>query len=872
MTTRPKLTNNNLIRQVDLPTWEWIRQLPQASGGLTSACAAQNGIFHETHGRYVYYLVANVNFWRYDTWSDGWMQLSSPPFNTTTLSDMEFIGGYGPTGRVLAATSTTLEIAGIPGRALESYEVRIVGGTGRGQRRQIVTQNEPVVADRGIPTSVAAGTTATLTDTTKSWAINQWAGYSVRIEFSTGVNQVRRILYNDATTLTYVAHANYAANVNATVAQMGTLPAAGASIYSIESTTLTVETAWATTPDATSIYRVLSGGIAYTYSASLAPCFYNIAEDTWYLGASPSAALAAAATESRLVACNETQNIWWTGKAASGTAHTLVDPEANWDVNEWVGKLVWITAGTGEGQIRRITANTATQLTWADNATPPASDSRYAIEGYDGGVATSGGASTLTDSTQAWATNRWVNYRVTIVFGTGRGQTLNILSNTATELTLVQPWASSAANAVTPDNTSVYLIEADDTVVYSAHSLTAAILRTSLTNGITHIGARIDQGAVVPAAAKYGDFPPIAVVSTSGTTTQTVITMIPHGFRTGWTITHSGDTSAAAAQNNISAVITVTGQNTYTYSAPGSTAAWLISSSSATTLKDSTKNWSTNEHAGRLARFSTGVPAIGGASTQATAVIASNTSNTLTFAVGTGSIPTSGSSNYVITKNDAIGRQDGGIATGAGQTTTTLQDTSKTWVTNIHVGRRMRYLSHTGEATEVAITANTANTLTFAASTAPVAGSTAYAILGQVARGQGLCLVMQSGGSRADQQGRFLYSHRGGATIGTDRFDLTTNQCLQMASLQTLETLSTGTMTCYDGGDCIYFTKDNTQRLYCLNMVTGVISCGPQTPYVAGNATIGNRLTITETRDRLKFLIFNRHSNVEMFRTLLFWE
>jgi len=869
----PKLTTNTLIRQVDLPTWEWIRQMPAVSSALSSGCTAHNGNFHPSHGRYVYYFVGTVQFWRYDTWSDGWMQLSSPPFATTVLSDVGFLGDYGPEGRVISATGTTLDIAGIPQRVLETMEVRIIGGTGRGQRRYITTQAEPVVADRGIPTTVLAGVTSTLTDTTKAWTINQWVGYSVRIEFSTGVNNVRKILYNDATSITYISHAKFSENVLSAPAQMSSLPVVTNSIYSIESSTLTVETAWATTPDATSRYRVLSGAIAYTYTGFPSPTFYNIAEDLWYIGASPTLIMAATGTESRLEASGETQCTWWNGIATAGSTTTLTDSLANWVTDEWIGKCVWITSGTGEGQLRKISANTSTQLTWVTVGTAPTTTSRYSIEGYDAGVATSGAASSITDTAQAWTTNQWTNHRVNIVFGTGKGQSLNVLSNTATALTMVQPWASCFPGAVSPDSTSVYLIVCDNTVLYSAHAPTSTILRTSLKNGISFVGAEIDQGNCCSGSARYGDFPPVAVASSTGTAgTVTITTVNPHGFRTGWTILHAGDTGASAVQNNISAVITVITATTYSYVAPGSTAVWVIAAQTTSILKDSSKAWTASEHIGKLVRFSNATLLISGSSAQATAYISANTANTLTFGAATAAAAFSGTSNYVITKLDAIGQQDSGVATGVAQGTTSLADTSKTWVVNIHTGRRMRYLSHLGEAAEVLILNNTATALIYAPATLPVAGATAYAILGQATRGLGTCLEFQSGGSRAAMRGRYLYSFRGGATIGIDRFDITSNVCLQMSGLQQFEVLGSGTMAAYDGEDRIYYTKDATNRMYCLNLVTGIVSASPQIPYVVGTAHIGNRMTVTVTRDRLKYLILNRHSNVEMFRTLLFWE
>src|SRR3990167_8643344 len=68
------------------------------------------------------------------------------------------------------------------------------------------------------------------------------------------------------------------------------------------------------------------------------------------------------------------------------------------------------------------------------------------------GTATSGAATTLTDTGKAWTTNAFIRMKVRITGGTGSGQTRYIVSNTATVLTISPAWATN------PDNTSVYRI------------------------------------------------------------------------------------------------------------------------------------------------------------------------------------------------------------------------------------------------------------------------------------------------------------------------------------------------------------------------------------------------------------------------------
>jgi hypothetical protein len=67
------------------------------------------------------------------------------------------------------------------------------------------------------------------------------------------------------------------------------------------------------------------------------------------------------------------------------------------------------------------------------------------------GTATSGGATTLTDTGKSLTIDAWIDKILVITAGTGVGQTRRIISNTATEFT-VATWETN------PDNTSVYAV------------------------------------------------------------------------------------------------------------------------------------------------------------------------------------------------------------------------------------------------------------------------------------------------------------------------------------------------------------------------------------------------------------------------------
>ena len=943
---------NTLRKQVDLPSWETLRMSPSSSSATSGTCAPDNGITHPDFTRYIYYLISATQFMRYDTVADTYMGLASPPIAQNVCSKLYFSGATGFEGRVLSANATTFTAPAFTGKRLKGYDVRIISGTGVGQQRYISDVADPIVADTGVATGATA---LVLTDSTKAWTINQWAGYQLRITYGSGISQVRKILYSDATSLTFTDVNRMAIDYNANPQPPSPAFSATAgvqSVYQIESSVVTIDSAWAVTPDATSRFRIMSGTVTLVtgYStAATAPYYviqiYDILSDTWYIRTAPTnTLLSAAATDLMIQRTPENASVWAKGISnlvtSSGATLTnsttnIADASQNWPVNSLVGKWIRIYSGTGENQLRQISANTLNTITWVTTGTAPDITSRYLVSGFDAGVATSGTTQILTDSTKSWAVNRWKNYALRITSGTGKGYVAPILSNTATAITLIEPCP------YTLDNTSQYEIQGDAQNIYISAGTQAAVMIHSIDADMTTFGRVNDYGLARNGSAQYGGFAPIPVASTSGTTTQTVTTSIAHGFQTGWSIKHMGDTSASAVYNNITATITVLTATTYTYPAPTSAAAWTVLTQSTGTLTDASKTWVVNEHANKICYFLSTAAAVGtGIATMLAMEIASNTANTLTFKTAVGTAPTTGVSRYIIATRSAVSAIASGIATGS-QSTTTLQDTTQVatftgsvsgyvmtsasgitnvlvpglaltgtgitagttilyqltgttggigtyqvsasspstgsitittgWVVNAYAGRRLRYLSGAGQSIELTILSNTNNTLTWAtAGTSPTSASTSYAILGGSTKGAGLSGCWTFGTTDTSKAGKFIMFTRGGGVLGFDKLDLTTDLFELMSTSPQTETLTTGSMSAYDGGNRWYFTKEVTLRNYYLDLDTYQVHGAGLTAYTSGTAILGDRMEIfTTVPDGLKYLWTQRHSAQDAFRQLI---
>ena len=574
---------NKLKQQVDLPVWEWLRQIPiNATTGLTCSCVADNPLFNATSGRYIYLLQNATSFWRYDTITDTYEQLASPVITALTASSMRFAGAHGYFGRVISSPTTTTIATGLPSsQAAVGYRIRIISGKGTGQERLITAVSDPIIADFG---GASAGAAGTITDSSKNWGytgtannFNGWVGYVVRIVGGTGINQVRKILYNNATALTIAdvnihAYEPWAVPGSPTAGAAGwTAPGAG-SLYQIEYSTVTVDTPWDVQPDNTSRYVIQCGAVWLASGATAANGgfsmqYYSVLEDIWYAKESFSNFTPVAPSDLSLERITENSSIWFTGQATSGSGTTLTDSNENWTVNQWAGYYCFIWTGLGHGQLGIIASNTSNMLTFSNTLpTPPDATSRYNIIGYDAGTLSSASSQNgriVFDTTKSWTVNQYANFAIRIVAGTGMGQVRQIMSNGATSIVTYDNWN------VQPDNTSVYIIQGSSQDMYLSYGASSETYIYH--NGDCDIvtgGRTLDEGIIEVACAMLCDGTdktthviyeqkPVSITGLAGTTTITATTTQPHQFITGQWVSIRGVTSAAADIYNVTGKVQI---------------------------------------------------------------------------------------------------------------------------------------------------------------------------------------------------------------------------------------------------------------------------------------------------------------------------
>lgn len=715
---------NLLKTQVDQPVFEWMRFAPLSTTGGAVLAAGD-----DTTGRLMYYL-SGASLYSYDTHSDSWQQLASSPVTTNNVTSMKYtktVGGFR--GDAIAGTSTTITIAGLSRAGMVGKTIRIIAGTGAGQERTINSVADAVIADFGTATGVS---TSQLSDTTKKWRANQWDNYSCRIVMNAGVGQVRKIQYNDVNTLAFSDPVFQPIDPFNNQVWSGTAPyatpvstAGQPSHYVIESCVLTVPT-WTVTPDATSVYQVIGGGlwVATATSPNIFFQFYDIITDTWLTKTHMGGLITSTVgTDIALERIGEIGSAFVSGvTASSATSRTLVHSGATYEVDRYANYQLRITNGTGIGQKRRIVGNTATTFYIERNwGITPDATSVYAIYGDTDSIWFSGnGCSALLKYSvegDIWSSSHIVdigiarNMSATPATGAGYEAPHNGFGITSIVRSTngILTFAVSAAGA--------NYVVGDQVIVAGTMTGAAYVKEVNSTGGVTLLeyGSAGSGYAAGTFATTGGAGTGLTVTITVGTT-AIVSTATSHDFKIGDTLTIAGCATDTWFNTNHTP-LGYFSNTAFSINATGSTASPTAASSQTTgLLVDSAKSWITNEHVGKLCY----IHSAGTAPTTQSRRISSNTATTLTL-FGSITAATNGQSRYVIAEPSGFGAmqtnkivvkgRSGWATSGTG---TTLVDSTKNWTNNQWINCRVRVVCGTGIGNESVITGNSATSLTVA--------------------------------------------------------------------------------------------------------------------------------------------------------------
>lgn len=723
------MTNNNK-RTVDLPFFELCNQAPVASSGTSAMCTSEDG-----SNRYIYYLTSST-FYRYDTVADTWQRLSNPNTAPANVLSLRFTMNRGYHGRVISATSTTVTIPGLRGGVFDGKTLRILSGTGAGQDRTLTYVKE-TVHDEGIVTSVFTGN-AGLTDNTKRWRTNQWSGYIVGITFGTDTTQYKKILYNDSTTL-YVSDVNLRPhdpwNNQAYVAITPyAVPVATNSNYQIISSTYDVSS-WTTTPDYTSYFTTLTGGIYLFSTAASAPFFtlqyYDVIHDSWqFKTCSQGLINSTFSTDSSIeriarVGTAYTTNI---GTISAGT-RTLTDSTQNFTNDRYANYRVLITGGTGVGQNRRIVGHTTNTYTIERNwDTNPDNTSTYEIWGDYNKIYLGGNA-----GASLFAYNPEFDYWMQ-----GQDFDSGICANISAKMNGWVPVAVTSGTVIAAGVRAInttptaggtgYVI--GDVSVCNVGGTGAQVRVTSISPGgiVTGIelihsgtgtGFTVGTGRATTTTGGVGAGTGLTIEITSVGETALITTASAHWFKANDSITFAGTSNAS--WNTSYTILGVpyssaTAPTTFCVVSNVGANMTASNSQSTTVIVDASKNWIVNEHVGRLVQLN-----VAGASPTAQhRWITANTATTLTVATITAGV--NGTSKYAIYDAKIFGVDDQrkpadkkayGYATSG--SVTTLVDSTKNWIPNQWVNYVFKVEAGTGYGSgRITITSNTETTLTFA--------------------------------------------------------------------------------------------------------------------------------------------------------------
>jgi hypothetical protein len=744
------MITNNLKQQVDLPVWEWCKFAPVSTTAVSSLTTGNS-----LTNRYLYYQVSAL-LYRYDTVTDSWHQLSSTPTNTPTIMNNNVLSNaVGHYGQAISGGENTIQLAGLSGKTLKGYKIRIISGTGAGQERTIIDVSNPIIIDRGIVTT--ASTTQVIDASAgiglKQWKTNQFKNYQVRIDFGQGRTQVRPILYNTQNTLAF-SDVNYLTVNPWSQCPLMIATIASNSLYVIESHNVTVDSNWLVQPDATSNFVIMSGGIwNISQGTTSAPFFslmyYDILSDVWYQKSTQSGiktAVFLAGSDLSMERFTETDGAIISGLTISSATSRTITTSTVMVPMQYANFECRIVSGTGAGQVRTILSNTTNKLNlvrdW-DNI--PDNTSIFEVWRDVGKLLLIGGGDSailqFNQDTDQWSTGKQLDFgQCNQLAASKNGQnsiSITSITRTATSITGINTTPIAGGSGYNIDDLLTLSTGTGGVVRVTGISSIGAVTSVTLESVGTGYSVATFATTVTPSGGVG-----CTIAVTSVDFSEYVTTVIAHNFKIGDTVIITGANGTGAAKFNgtyvITGIPTLTTNLSFSYCSggdPGASSATIANSPSTTQLVDCTKNWAINEHVGKLVQLSTNAVL----STGQVRRIISNTSTTLVWTLAA-TAPVNGTTKYIIedikcfgtdrTLGGQIGGGTEGFATGG--STTTIVDTTKNWKPNYWSrtsNRKVRIVEGAGVGNEIAITSNTNNTLTFAVQTFTPDITTRYIIM-----------------------------------------------------------------------------------------------------------------------------------------------
>jgi hypothetical protein len=588
----------------------------------------------------------------------------------------------------------------------------------------------------------------------KKWKINQWRDYQIRCDFGTGRTQLRPILSNTDTAITW-SDPNQLP-INPWANPLTNISIAVSSQYVIESHVATVNTNWTINPDNTSKFVILSGGIwNITQGTTTTPFFslsyYDVLADQWYGKSTQSGlktAVFLAASDLSMERFTEAGGVILTGTATAGGARHI-HPATTLTPMQYANFQIRIVGGLGIGQSRSILSNTADIINVTrDWDTAPDNTSVYEIwRNCDMLMLVGGGDSAMFQyniDTDQWTTGKQLDFgSVNILAATRSGQKPYAITSITRTVTGLKSITGVAAGGTGYNVDDILTIDAKGGTcrVLTINPVNGAVL----TVGLEQCGTGYVAGTLATVAAPVaGSGCTLTIAAGDIDFTELAVTPVVHDFVVGDSITISGATGTGAAKFNGTYTILGMGTNGLSFSYcsvgdPGAATATIPFTVSTTVLVDCTKNWAVDEHKGKVIQI---CPSVLLATTAQQRTILSNTATTITWTLATtASTPLNGTWRYVIedikpfgTEISNFGRHANmgteGWATGG--STTTLIDSTKTWQENIwsRVAQRyVRIVEGTGVGSQMLITSNSATTLTYATQTFTPDATTRYVIL-----------------------------------------------------------------------------------------------------------------------------------------------